>query len=184
MQQDFKDLFLITRAGKLGLGTAYKTGFEFALKNNFNLIMTMDADFSHHPKYIPAIINKTQQDDIIIGSRYIAGGGVLNWPLWRILLSRTANTIANFVLGLKAKDCTAGFRCYKKEVLQKINLNKIKSSGYSFLIEMLFNCQQQKFKAAEVPIIFEDRKKGTSKISKNEIFKAIVTIMRLKLNKN
>jgi len=169
----------IHRPGKLGLGTAYITGFKEALALGADRIVTMDADFSHHPRYIPDLVAKTRDAQLVIGSRYVDGGGTLNWGLRRRILSRGANTFARLVLGLKAHDCTAGFRCYRREVLESIELDEIFSDGYSFLIEMLYKCQRKGWEIGEVPIIFEDRRRGASKISQREIFKALYTVLCL-----
>lgn len=181
LKKELTNLFLIKRAGKLGLGTAYITGMKYGIENNYDIIVTMDADFSHDPKYLPDVINLLSENDIGIGSRYVNGGGTRNWGIHRKILSRTANFIAKLVLGIKSNDNTAGFRAYKKEILQKIDFNKIKSNGYSFLIEMIYTCQLNNAKVGETPIIFVDRAEGTSKISKQEIFKAIKTIFTLRV---
>jgi glycosyltransferase involved in cell wall biosynthesis len=171
---------VIHRQGKLGLGTAYIAGFRYALETlAAENVMTMDADFSHNPRYIPAMIDLIGEKHVVIGSRYVAGGGTLNWPPARIWLSAISNFVARTLLGLKARDTTAGFRLYRREVLQSIPLDRIFSSGYSFLVEMLFLCERRGWQVGEVPIIFEDRREGTTKISRNEIFKAQYTIFRL-----
>jgi glycosyltransferase involved in cell wall biosynthesis len=170
---------VVHRPGKLGLGTAYIAGFKRAVESDFNRIMTMDADFSHHPSYIPAMIDKSREYDLVIGSRYVAGGGTLNCTWQRKMLSRGANAFAKTVLGLQALDCTAGFRCYRREVLQTIDLDSILSNGYSFLIEMIYYVQQAGFSVGEVPIVFEDRRRGASKISRNEVTRAMQTVLRL-----
>lgn len=170
---------VIHRAAKLGLGTAYIAGFKRGLGAGFDRIMTMDADFSHHPQYIPAMLELSSTCDLIIGSRYVRGGGTLNCTLRRRLLSRGANTFAKFMLGLRAYDCTAGFRCYRRDVLESVNLDSIFSNGYSFLIEMLYYVQQRGWQVGEVPIVFEDRRRGKSKISQTEIFRALQTVFRL-----
>lgn len=175
-----EEIHVIHRAGKMGLGTAYIAGFEFALSMpNIRRIMTMDADFSHHPRYIPDIINLSRDKHVVIGSRYVAGGGAVNCTKERILLSQVANLVAKLILGLEAMDTTAGFRLYRREVLESIPLDNIFSSGYSFLVEMLFMCQRRGWQIGEVPIIFEDRRAGTTKISRQEIYKAQYTILRL-----
>lgn len=180
IQEKYKGkLFLIKRKGKLGLGTAYIAGFKLALEKGYDQAITMDADFSHNPKYLPDLIKKMQYCDIAIGSRYVPGGGTKNWGWSRKVISRSANTLAHIMLGLKAGDCTAGFRCYKAKVLKKIELDNIFSNGYSFLMEMLYRCQKAGFKTGEIPIIFEDRRVGISKISRKEILKAFVTLSRL-----
>ena len=169
---------VIHRAGKLGLGTAYIAGFHHALANGAEGVLTMDCDFSHHPRYIPAMIAKFAEADLVIGSRYVQGGGV-RFPLRRKLLSATANSIARVALGVKAHDCTAGFRLYRAAVLRDIPLEQIFSNGYSFLTEMIWLVQRAGWRIAEVPIFFEDRLHGSSKISSREIFKAMYTVARL-----
>jgi dolichol-phosphate mannosyltransferase len=170
---------VIHRSGKLGLGTAYTTGFQTALAQNADLIITMDADFSHDPKYLPALLEASRRFDVAIGSRYIPSGGVRDWGPERRALSRGANAIAHRVLGLKARDCTAGFRCYRRAVLEAIDPASIRAEGYSYLIEMLFRCQRAGFSIGETPIIFADRKLGSSKISQTELIKAGFTVLRL-----
>ena len=169
----------IHRPAKLGLGTAYKAGFEYALKYGFDRTITMDADFSHNPKYIPTLIDNNKMYHISIGSRYVRGGGTYNWGVHRKIVSSTANFLTHFLLRLQVHDCTAGFRCYRKEVLQTVNFKEIKSEGYSFLLEMLYSCVQHGFTVGEIPIIFENRVAGKSKISKKEILSAILTLLRL-----
>ncbi len=171
---------VIHRDGKLGLGTAYIAGFRQALAGGMDLICTMDADFSHHPRYIPAMVAKIEEGyDLVIGSRYVRGGGAQGCTLMRILLSWGANAFARSMLGLHAHDTTAGFRCYRREVLAGMDLEAIKASGYSFLIEMLYRVQRQGWRVGEVPIIFENRRLGKSKISRNEVFRALGTVFRL-----
>ncbi len=170
---------VIHRPCKLGLGTAYLTGFKWALASGFDYVMTMDADFSHHPRHIPRFLAEAQTHDLVIGSRYIAGGGTLDCSLGRRLLSRAANAFARVALGLKVKDCTGGFRCYRRRALESIGLDQIFSEGYSFLIEILYRCQREGCSIVEVPIIFEDRKRGASKISYKELLKAMYTVLRL-----
>ncbi|HZD10054.1 MAG TPA: polyprenol monophosphomannose synthase, partial [Candidatus Binatia bacterium] len=170
---------VVHRPGKLGLGTAYIAGFEKAMELDASYIMTMDADFSHNPRYIPDMLQMAHEKHVVIGSRYVAGGGSRHCTWKRIALSRGANLIARALLGLKARDATAGFRLYHAEVLRSIPLGKIFSSGYSFLVEMLFMCQRRGWSIGEVPIIFEDRRKGKTKISRHEIFRAQYTVLRL-----
>jgi glycosyltransferase involved in cell wall biosynthesis len=171
---------VIHRAGKLGLGTAYIAGFKQALATGAALILTMDADFSHNPSYIPAMVEKIEQDyDLVIGSRYVRGGGTVGCTLDRKLLSWGANAFARTMLGLQAHDTTAGFRCYRRAVLESIPLDEIKASGYSFLIEMIYRVQQKGWRVGEVPIIFENRRLGTSKISQGEVTKAVGTVLRM-----
>ncbi|GAB4439731.1 MAG: polyprenol monophosphomannose synthase [Anaerolineae bacterium] len=170
---------VIHRAGKLGLGTAYIAGFKKGLAEGADRLITMDADFSHDPSYIPALVALADYYHITIGSRYVPQGGVKNWEMRRRFLSWGANAFARTTLGLKAKDCTAGFRCYHREVLQSINLDRIFSNGYSFLVEMLFKSQRAGFTVGEIPIIFANRERGASKISQREIYKAMYTVGRL-----
>ncbi len=171
---------VVHRPRKLGLGTAYLAGFERALEQGATFILTMDADFSHHPRYIPAMVEMARHGcDLVIGSRYIPGGSTPDFPLWRILLSHGANAFARLMLGLQAHDTTAGFRCYRRHVLEALPLDTIFSNGYSFLIEMLFLVQQAGFRVGEVPIVFEDRRRGKSKISRQEIVRALYTVLRL-----
>jgi dolichol-phosphate mannosyltransferase len=170
---------VIRRPGKLGLGTAYIAGFKEALAERADLICSMDADFSHNPRYVPDIVDKINQGyDLVIGSRYVPGGESTQTPD-RKVFSWGANTIARVLLGLHARDTTAGFRCYRRQALESLDLGSIKSSGYSFLFEMVFRVEQRGFKVGEVPIIFEDRRLGASKISRNEIVKALGTVLRL-----
>ena len=167
------------RAGKMGLGTAYVEGFRTALAHGAQRIITMDADFSHHPRYVPNLIALTDEYDVGIGSRYVPGGGTLNWGADRQLLSWFANTLARTVLSLPARDSTAGFRCYRRIVLETIDLDSIRSNGYSFLIEILDRVRRDGFRVAETPILFEDRRFGQSKISQQEIWRAGATVIRL-----
>ena len=171
---------VIHRAGKLGLGTAYIAGFKRALAEEADLICTMDADFSHNPRYIPAMVDKVGQGyDLVIGSRYVRGGGASGCTFDRKLLSWGANAFARTMLGLHAHDTTAGFRCYRREVLQGMDLDDIKASGYSFLIEMLYRVQRSDWRVGEVPIVFENRRLGISKISRAEVMRAMHTVLRL-----
>lgn len=175
---------VVHRPGKMGLGTAYLAGFRKGLDElGAARIMTMDADFSHNPRYIPDMVALSGQKHVVIGSRYVPGGGSKDCTWKRIWLSKIANFVARFLLSLKAKDATAGFRLYRREVLESIPLDQIFSSGYSFLVEMLFMCQRRGWQIGEVPIIFEDRRKGTTKISRNEVFKAMYTVFRLFLRR-
>lgn len=179
LAKQHQGVHVIHRSGKLGLGTAYIAGFKLALSLSADCIMTMDADFSHQPRYIPSLIAQTGVYDLSIGSRYVDGGGTINCNLWRRFLSRMGNIIARLALGLKATDCTAGFRCYRRQVLETIDLDAIFSSGYSFLVEMLYRCQKLGYRVGEVPIVFENRRQGASKISQGEIWKAAYTVLRL-----
>lgn len=179
----FGAIEVVHRPGKLGLGTAYAAGFARAMDAGAELICTMDADFSHDPAYLPALIRGAERFDLTIGSRYVRGGGVVNWGAGRKLLSWGANTAAHLLLGLHARDCTAGFRCYRRRVLEAIDPASIRANGYSYLIEMLYNVQQRRFSVGEIPIIFADRRLGESKISNHEIYRAMRTVARLSLRR-
>ena len=175
---------VVHRAGKLGLGTAYLAGFERALSQGADLVCTMDADFSHRPRYIPSMVDKIDQGyDLVIGSRYVRGGETVGCTVDRKLLSWGANTFARTMLGLQAHDTTAGFRCYRRQVLAGMALDEIRASGYSFLIEVLYRVQRHGWRVGEVPIVFENRRLGTSKISKDEVLKALGTVVRLALGR-
>lgn len=171
----------VHRSGKLGLGTAYVAGFRRAFELGADQVITMDADFSHNPRYIPDLMALAQSApaDIVIGSRYVPGGAMLYCPWYRKVLSSGANLVARTALGLKAHDTTAGFRLYRREVLESIPLDSIFSSGYSFLIEMLYLVERRGWRVGEVPIVYEDRTAGQTKISRNEIFRALYTVSRL-----
>ena len=181
MKED-NSINLIQRESKLGLGTAYISGIKYALKKlNPDIVMTMDADFSHNPKYIPDFVRKINEGyDVVLGSRYVHGGGIGNWGFHRTIISKGANYLAKVLLGLTTKDNTTGYRLYKREVLERIDLDSIRSNGYSFLMEMVFWCQYHNFKIAETPIFFDIRRYGASKISKKEIFRALKTLITLK----
>ena len=168
------------RQGKLGLGTAYIAGFHKAIEAEADLIITMDADFSHPPERIPAMVEKARSGyDVVIGSRYVPGGATVECTLPRKILSWGANAFARTLLGLQAHDTTAGFRCYHRKVLMSISLDDIFSDGYSFLIEMLYKVQRKGWQVGEVPIVFHNRQQGVSKISRTEIYKALYTVVRL-----
>jgi len=172
---------VLHRAGKLGLGTAYRAGFRHGLEHGYDYICTMDADFSHSPESLPALIDKAASGyDLVIGSRYVRGGAVVGSPPLRKFISYAANTLAHTILGVTARDCTAGFRCYRRQVLETVDLDAIFSSGYSFLVEMAFWVERAGFRTGEVPITFVNRTEGASKISKLEIYKAMYTIARLR----
>ena len=172
-------LIPIHRKGKLGLGSAYVAGFKLALERGAGEVITMDADFSHHPRYIPDMMDKAATFSLVIGSRYAPGGRTEGAPFYRRMLSRGANGFARAMLGLKARDATAGFRLYRREVLESIPLDSIFSSGYSFLIEMLYLVQIRGWRVGETPIVFHDRFAGKSKISQAEIVRALYTVSRL-----
>ena len=175
-------LFLLKRTSKLGLGTAYIAGFKWALERPYDFIFEMDADFSHNPKDLIRLYNtcKDQNYDMAIGSRYVTGVNVVNWPMNRVLLSWGASKYVRWITGMKIDDTTAGFICYKRSVLQAINLEAIKFVGYAFQIEMKFKAYLHKFKITEVPVIFTDRTKGESKMSGGIISEAIFGVISMK----
>ena len=173
------DVVLISRKGKMGLGSAYKEGFKYAFSHGYDVVGTMDADFSHDPKFLPKMIAEIKNHDMVIGSRYVKGGNIIGFNFVRKLISGSAQFAASSILGLKVKDATSGYRIYKKEVLIRIEYYSILSQGYSYLIESLFLATKSGFKIGEVPIIYINRRIGSSKISSAEIFKALSTIARL-----
>ena len=173
---------LLSRKGKLGYGSAFIEGFSWGLANkNFNYFISMDADFSHQPQHIKQMLEQLNSADVIIGSRYIPEGGTRNWGIHRKILSLGANIYSRLILNVSVNDCTSGFRCYKRHVLENIDLSKITSNGYSFLEEILYYCKLQNIVFKEIPIIFKNRKYGKSKINKNEIIKAIFKTPALRL---
>lgn len=181
---EYKDkLFLHKRAGKLGLGTAYVAGFNWGIEHKYDVIMEMDADFSHNPKYLPQFLEEIKYNDLVIGSRYITGGGVVNWSLGRKIISQGGSLYSRIILGLPIRDLTGGFKCYRREVLEKINVNELKSNGYSFQIEGTYKTFLNKFKIKEIPIIFEDRRVGQSKMSGGIFFEALLMVLKLRLHK-
>ena len=160
MQKRNKKIHLVERSGKLGLGTAYVAGFKYALKNRFDYIFEMDADFSHDPKALPLILRKMKDYDLVIGSRYISGVNVVNWPMRRLILSYSANIYTRVITGMPVKDATGGFKCYRRKVLESIDLDSLKSNGYAFQIETNFLVWRKGFRICETPIIFIDRRVG------------------------
>ncbi len=175
---------VLHRQGKLGLGSAYIAGFKWTLKNtNIQYIMEMDCDFSHDPNYIPQLVEPVikGEADLVLGSRYVNGVNVVNWPLKRLLLSYFASIYTRIITGLPVHDATGGFKCFSRKVLEKIDLDKIKSDGYSFQIEMNFYAWKKGFRIKEVPIIFVDRLAGVSKMNKGIVYEAIWMVWRLRL---
>ena len=177
------NIFLLKRTSKLGLGTAYIAGFKWALKRHYDFIFEMDADFSHNPKDLLRLYSACENEncDMAIGSRYVTGVNVVNWPMNRVLLSWGASRYVRWITGMKIDDTTAGFICYRRHVLEAINLDAIKFVGYAFQIEMKFKTYLSKFKIKEVPVIFTDRTKGASKMSKGIISEAIFGVLTMKL---
>ena len=172
---------VIHRRAKLGLGSAYKEGFKRALIRKPEIIVTMDADFSHDPQVIPEMLDKLEKGDVVIGSRHIAGGKIVGFNSFRHTLSRGAQFLSMKVLGLAVHDSTSAFRAYKTQALESVNPQTIKSEGYSFLIELIYRCQKKGYKIIETPIIYINRTKGVSKISQAEILKALFSIIRMKI---
>lgn len=176
-------LFLEERAGKLGLGTAYIHGFKWALDRGYKYIMEMDADFSHNPKDVPRLLKACREDgaDVAVGSRYIGGVNVVNWPMGRVLMSFYASAYVRIVTGMKLRDTTAGFVCYRRKVLEEIGLDEIQFKGYAFQIEMKYRAFRKKFKIVEVPIVFVNRVAGTSKMSGSIFGEAAFGVIKLRL---
>ncbi|HDZ77397.1 MAG TPA: polyprenol monophosphomannose synthase [Candidatus Omnitrophica bacterium] len=167
---------LITRSNKLGLGTAYIVGFKYARECNYDLIVQMDADFSHHPKYLPKFIEEVLKYPLVLGSRYIEGGATVGWGFSRKLLSYCGNLYARCILGISTRDLTGGYKCYQKNLVEEILLMSASSEGYVFQIEATFIAHKKGFAVKEIPIVFTDRRKGKSKISKKIVFEAIYKI--------
>jgi dolichol-phosphate mannosyltransferase len=183
LQPLFTNLFIIERPGKLGLGTAYITGFEWALEKGYSFIYEMDADFSHDPRDLVRLLKACKEDgaDLAIGSRYISGVNVVNWPLSRVLMSYIASIYVRIVTGMRIMDTTAGFKCYRREVLENIKPDHIRSVGYGFQIEMKFTAWKLGYKIVEIPIIFTDRKLGASKMSGGIFNEALWGVLRMKI---
>lgn len=181
LQTKYKNLFLETRPKKSGLGTAYIFGFKWALEKKYDNIIQMDADLSHNPKDLPRMVNNLKKYDLVIGSRYINGISVVNWPLRRLMLSYGANAYSRVITGMPIMDGTGGFKAWKSSVLSSIDLDSVKSQGYSFQIEMNFRAWVKKFNIKEIPIIFSDRTIGQSKMSKTIVYEAIFMVWRLRI---
>ena len=174
---------VLHRQGKQGLGSAYRAGFKYCLENNAEYIFEMDADFSHKPKDIPRMLQAAQGGaDLVIGSRKIKGGSIVGWNAWRHFCSDGAMFASRLILGLKTKDVTAGFRCFKAETLKKIKYEEVKSNGYAFQEEMIYRAEKAGLKVVEVPVVFLDRQKGKSKLNKKDIIDFFVTIIRLRFS--
>ena len=174
-------IHLIKRASKQGLGTAYIAGFKFAIKNGYDFIFEMDADFSHDPKEIPRFLDEIKNSDLVLGSRYINGVNVINWPMRRLLLSSFANLYTRIITGMPVHDATGGFKCFKRKVLEAIDLDRVRSNGYAFQIEMNFKAWKKGFKVKEIPIIFVDRVKGKSKMSRKIVREAVTMVWKLRI---
>ena len=181
MAQRDSRISVLHRKEKTGLGSAYIAGFKHALEREYDHIFEMDADFSHDPKYLPDFLEKIEEFDIVLGSRYIKGVNVVNWPMSRLLLSYFANVYARLVTGLPVRDATGGFKCFRRKVLENIDLDAVQSDGYSFQIEMTFKAWKKGFQICEIPIVFVDRLAGASKMSKRIVREAIVMVWKLRL---
>ena len=185
LQQEFPErLFMIERKGKLGLGTAYIAGFKWSLEHNYEYIFEMDADFSHNPADLPRLYKACAEEgaDVSIGSRYVSGVNVVNWPMGRVLMSYFASKYVRLITGLPIHDTTAGFKCYRREVLQTIDLDGIRFKGYAFQIEMKFTAYKCGFKIIEVPVIFINRELGTSKMNSSIFGEAVFGVIKLKMH--
>jgi dolichol-phosphate mannosyltransferase len=174
-------IHVIHRSGKLGLGTAILTGMRYAVEQNYDLLVTMDADFSHHPRYLPALLGGMARHDLMLGSRYIPGGGTVNWPLSRQLMSQGVNCLVRLLMRIPARDTSGGYRCYRVAKLRDANLNHLLSHGYSFQEEVLYRCHKAGCRIGETPIIFEDRRVGDSKVDPREVGRSMGVILWLGL---
>lgn len=181
MGRDDPRVHLLQRGGKFGLGSAYCEGFARALELGADFIFEMDADFSHDPAMIPRFLQMMDRYDVVVGSRYLNGVSVVNWPLRRLMLSYGANVYTRVITGLRISDCTGGFKCFRAGVLRSLDLSSVKSDGYAFQIEMNFRCVEAGYRVGEIPIIFIDRHAGTSKMSRRIVREAVLMVWRLKI---
>jgi dolichol-phosphate mannosyltransferase len=173
---------VLHRPAKQGLGRAYLDGFRWALSRGYSLILEMDADFSHHPKYLPVLIDRAEGGaDLVLGSRYVAGGGTVNWGAGRKLVSRAGSLYARTILRLPQRDLTGGFKCFRRRVLESIDLASVHSTGYAFQIELTYRAIKEGFRVEEIPIVFEDRRVGQSKLSRGIILEALAMVWKLRL---
>ena len=174
---------VLHRPSKMGLGSAYVMGFRYALGAGADLVIQMDADFSHDPAVIPELVSESERYDVVLGSRYITGANVVNWPLGRLFLSYFANVYTHLVTGLPLRDSTGGFKCFRRAALESLDLDAIRSDGYSFQIEVNFRCWRRGFSMVEIPIVFVDRHSGTSKMSRRIVWEAMWLVWRLRLER-
>lgn len=172
-------LRVLHRSGKLGLGTAILSGMAYACEHKYDLLVNMDADFSHHPRHLPAILSGMDRVDVMIGSRYVSGGGSVNWPLSRRMMSRGINTLVALLMRIPARDCSGAYRCYRVIKLREAGLERIRSRGYSFQQEVLYRCRRAGCKIRETPILFENRRAGKSKVNLSEAVRSIAMIFRI-----
>lgn len=175
-----QQLFLLVRPAKMGLGSAYIAGFNYAIAHNYDIILHMDADFSHNPKYLPQFLEQIKSNDLVIGSRYTDHGGVKNWGLLRKIISRGGSFYARTILGIKIRDLTGGFKCFRRKVLQHLLSKQLQSGGYSFQIETTYKSLKAGFKVKEIPIVFEDRRVGQSKMSARIFIEALVMVLKMR----
>lgn len=172
---------VLHRPGKAGLGKAYLAAFRWALERGYRFVLEMDADWSHHPRYLPILLDRAEKDtDLVLGSRWVAGGGTLNWGLGRQLISRGGSFYARTILGLGIRDLTGGFKCFRAEVLRAIDLDTVNSTGYAFQIELTYRALRRGFRVVEVPIVFEDRRVGQSKMSRAIVLEALAMVWKIK----
>jgi dolichol-phosphate mannosyltransferase len=183
MSQEDTRIHVLHRAGKLGLGTAYVAGFKYAIEHNYDAAFEMDADFSHDPRYLPDFLKAIENADLVIGSRYIPGGSTPNWSLDRRLISGCGNIFIRFMLSIPIHDCTAGFRCYRREVLENLDLDSVQSQGYAFQTELTYRALRQSFRIVEIPIIFVDRRVGKSKMSRSIALETLSYVFRTRFGK-
>jgi len=181
LPQHEKSVFVLQRTHKDGLGRAYIAGFKWALQRGYQYVFEMDADFSHDPKYLPAFCTAISKADLVIGSRYITGVNVINWPMRRLLLSYFANAAIRFLFRIPVRDATAGFKCFRRTVLENLNFDKIGSSGYAFQIEVNYMTWKKGFTISEIPIVFTDRQRGQSKMSAKIVREALLLLWKLRL---
>ncbi len=183
IHQQHAQVHVLHRTGKQGLGTAYVAGFKYAIEHGYDAAFEMDADFSHDPRYLPDFLNAIEHADVVIGSRYIPGGDTPNWSLLRRFISGGGNIFARFMLGIPVHDCTAGYRCYRREVLENIDLDTIQSQGYAFQIELAYRVMKHGFKIVETPIVFQDRRVGKSKMSRKIVIEGFTYVLKARFTR-
>jgi len=184
LADQYESVSFIAREGKLGLGTAHIRGIQYAIEQGFDYVVTMDSDRSHDPKYLPSVIQALETYDVSVGSRYVPGGAIVDWPLSRRLLSKMSNFLINLFLHLQVNDCTSGYRGYRTSLFHDFDFDEIREAGYCFLTEMLYRCRQHQATVGEVPITFCDRRYGDSKISRHELMMSMLTLIRLRFESN
>lgn len=180
IMQDNPKVHIIQRQGKMGLGSAYVAGFKYAIANEYDYVIEMDADFSHNPNDVPRLLKAIEHNDLVIGSRYVQGVNVVNWPMSRLILSYFASFYVKIITGMKVDDPTGGFKCFRRTVLETIDFNEIISDGYSFQVEMNYRLYKKNYRVKEIPIVFYERRDGQSKMSKHIVWEAIWMVWRLR----